>query len=65
MKFSMNTICDGLNPGYRTGVANVRLFEGLFVALDKCTRVPFSFLCYCILKNYYRSECVSKCLLNC
>ena len=52
------------------GVTNLRLvshmllFEGLFVALDKYTRVPFSFLCYCIFKNYYRSICVSKCLLN-
>ena len=49
---------------YRPGVANLRLFEKLFVALDKCTRFPFSFLCYYILKNYYRSVCVSKCLLN-
>ena len=32
----------------------MRLFEGLSVALDKCTRIPFSFLCYYILKHYYR-----------
>ena len=55
---------------YRSGVANLRLashmrlFEGLFVTLYKCTRVPFSFLCYYIFKNHYRSLCVSKCLLN-
>ena len=47
------------------GVANLRLashrqlFEGLFVALDKCPRVPFSFLCYHISKNHYRSVCIS------
>ena len=46
------------------GVANLRLFEGLFVAIVKCTRVPFSFLCYNIFKNYYHSVYVSKCLLN-
>ena len=28
--------------------SHMRLFEGLFVALDKCTRVLFSFLCYYI-----------------
>ena len=33
---------------YIPGVSNLRLFEGLFVALDKFTRVPFSFLCYYI-----------------
>jgi hypothetical protein len=43
------------------GVANLRLashmrlFEGLFVALDICSRVPFSYLCYYIFKNQYRS----------
>ena len=37
----------------------MRLFEGLFVALNKCTRVPFQFLCYYVFKNYYRSVCVS------
>ena len=50
---------------YVSGVANLRLashmrlFEGLFVALDKCTRVPFTFLCYYIFKNY-RCVCVFK-----
>ena len=53
-----------LTVWYITGGVNLRLFEGLFVALDKCTRVLFSFLCYYIFKNYYRSICVSKCLLN-
>jgi hypothetical protein len=53
-----------------TGEANLRLashmrlFEGLFVVLDKLSRVPFSFLCYYIFKNYYSSVCVSKYLLN-
>ena len=45
------------------GVANLRLFEGLSVALDKCTRIPFSCLRYYILKHYHRSVCVLKCLL--
>ena len=51
-------------PYTTAGVVNLRLFEELFLALDKCTRVPFSFLCYHLFKNDYRSECVSKCLLN-
>ena len=59
-----------VNITYRPGVTNLRLvshmrlFERLFVALDKCTQFPFSFLCYYIFKIYYRSICVSKCLLN-
>ena len=50
---------------YITGVANLQLtshmclYKGLFVALDKFTRVPFLFLCYYIFKNYYHSVCVS------
>ena len=54
---------------YMAGVTNLRLlshmrlFQALFVTLDKCTRVPFSFLCFYTLKNY-RSICVSKCILN-
>ena len=65
-------VCRSIDGRYchRAGVANLRLashmrlFEGLFVALNKCTRVPFSFLCYYILKNYYRPVCVLKFLLN-
>ena len=38
----------GRRESYVSGVANLRLFEGLFAALDECTRVPFSFLCYYI-----------------
>ena len=41
--------CNCYSRGFNLQLASqMRLFEGLFVALDKCTRVPFSFLCYYI-----------------
>ena len=44
-------------PSYMTGEAklllasHMRLFEGLFVVLDKCTRAPFHFWVIIILKT--------------
>lgn len=35
--------------------SHMRLFEGLFVAVDVFTRVPFSFLCYYSLKIIIKS----------
>ena len=49
-----------INESNIPGVANLRLashmrlFEGLFVDLDKCTRVPFSFLFIIFFKISFR-----------